>query len=68
MKYNPGDIVEVEKFGRKFTACIVSGIPVSLYVEDRPVKIIDEVSYRLVSNNECTVAYGYQIKRKLNEE
>ena len=68
MKYQPGDIVEVEKSGRKFTACVVSGTPTSLYVEDRPVRILDEVSYRLISNSEYTVAYEYQIKRKINEE
>lgn len=67
MKYSPGDLVEVARTrSEPYAGIIISGRPTSLYVEARPIKIIDEVVYKIVSAGNDTFAYEYEI-RKLND-
>ena len=68
MKYESGDLVEVCIEKNIFTGLVISGRPVSLYIEDRPIRIIDEVSYTIMVNGDRKFAYEKDIHRKISEE
>ena len=64
MKYAAGDLVEVNKRNmKKYQGVIVSGKKVSLYVEARPIKIVDETMYTILSGGKDMFAYEYQIRK-----
>ena len=67
MKFKPGDLVKVSNRGSEsYAGIVISGRKTHVYVEARPIKIIDEVVYTIVSSGNDTFAYERDI-RKLND-
>tara|TARA_E500000331_G_C17156206_1_gene669662 strand:- start:6 stop:233 length:228 start_codon:yes stop_codon:yes gene_type:complete len=70
MNYSKGDLVVfIDGDRKKKTGIITSkGSNVSLYIEDRPYKIIDTVPYRIVSEGIVKSIYDYQISEVLSKK
>ena len=68
MKCNKGDLIRfTNSRGIDKSALILSdGHSVSLYVEDRPYRIIDTTSYSVMSDGVRRSVYDYQIEEILN--
>jgi len=70
MNYNKGDLVVFhDRYGsRKAGVITYEGSRVSLYVEDRPYRIIDTKSYRVICSSGSEFIYDYQIEEILNNK
>ena len=68
MNFKPGDLVSVDTNGKESqTGIIISeGHPVSIYVEDRPIRSISAMSYGVILNGVRRSIYDYEILEIMN--
>ena len=69
MKLKEGDLISFRDGSSFLTALVTKeGSSVSLYVEGRPIKIIDAKSYRVLSNGRSRYIYDYQIEKLISSK
>jgi len=68
MNFKPGDLVSVDTNGKESQAGIIisDGHPVSIYVEDRPIRSISAMRYGVILNGVRRSIYDYEILEIMN--
>ena len=68
MKCSKGDLVKFEsRYGDQKSGIVLDkGMKVSLYVEDRPYRIIDATSYSVMYDGTKGIVYDHQIEKIFN--
>ena len=69
MELKEGDLVSFRDGSGLLTGLVTrEGSTVSLYVEGRPIKIIDAKSYRILSRGRSRYIYDYQVEKLISSK
>ncbi len=69
MNFSKGDLVSFSRYGKMNKGIITSvGSKVSMYIEDRPYRIIDTRMCSVLSEGTLKTIYDYQIEEILSSK
>ena len=59
----PGDLIMIENHSKSLGIIVTEGLNMSVYVEGRPIKIIDTYQHVAISKGKRIIVYDYQVRK-----